>query len=1118
MGIWTVQAQPSGAPFIENFKPREFKASSANYDVVQNGNGLMYFANYRGVLEYDGISWQLFPLPNGAATRSLAADSNGVIYVGAVGEMGYLAPDEKGEMRYFSLYDRLDTTFFELPRSTEVFGTRYGAWFRGVEEGQLFYWNGDSLQHYPVTQTGPDYELFYFLDQLWAQHPIEGLMVWDGGHFQALPGATQLRGLRLESLIAVSANRLLGYDARIGLIVIRLDEGTIQVGRWQSDLGAEENLPVVSELRLLSSGRIAVGTVQSGVYILETSGELVQHVTSQAGLQDNLVMGMYEDAQQSLWLTLSKGISRVEIASPLTQWNEASGLEGIVFSAMHHQGRLYAATTLGTFRLEGSRFQPVANLTWETWNLITVTTGGRERLVAATSQGLFEVTAREAKPIPGAADYFKAIASEVYPGLMYAISSTDGIEVLRHNGREWVYQPSDTGMVELNTQFSHGVETDAGELWLQELESPNSLLRIRLREGSYGIAGWESVVLPDSFPVVQSLIEWNGEVALATEKGIWRFDAQAQTFVPETTLGISGMGQASGVLRFTFDPLGRIWLERYRGNRRWLELAYPQANGSYRRDSVALQSLSETEVWSEVYVGPQGVAWIGTPEGLYAYNHNSRPPRGMPFAPQIRQVVVGKDSILYYGHAAKNRSRPEIPYQGNALTIYYATPYFGGESEVEYSYFLEGWDETWSSWKPGEKKDYTLLPPGSYEFQVKARNLYNQESEVATYRFVIATPWYRSVWAFVGYAAIIVLLVYVTVKLNTRRLYLQNEHLERIVYERTSEIWAQHKEIIKKSATLKRQKEELAQQHSLVEEKNQALEQTLHQLKDAQSKLVDSEKMASLGQLTAGIAHEINNPINFVKGNVGPLTRDFEEIRELFLRLQQVDTGQDLGPQFAELKAYCEEIDAAYLFEEMAMLLTGINEGAERTKRIVDGLKIFSRSDTDAFKMADVHQGIDATLTLLSNKLKERFEITRDYANLPLVECMPGKLNQVFMNVLSNAIQAMEDQAGPDSEGPIGTISIKTREIAGDPGAVQIDIQDTGPGIPADIAPRIFDPFFTTKDVGQGTGLGLSISFGIIDKHGGQIEAVPVASGACFRVTIPLRQPAAINQSASDDG
>ncbi len=278
--------------------------------------------------------------------------------------------------------------------------------------------------------------------------------------------------------------------------------------------------------------------------------------------------------------------------------------------------------------------------------------------------------------------------------------------------------------------------------------------------------------------------------------------------------------------------------------------------------------------------------------------------------------------------------------------------------------------------------------------------------------------------------------------------------------------------------------------------KNKELNSTLGKLKNTQSKLVESEKMASLGQLTAGIAHEINNPVNFISGNIGPLTRDIEDIRELFLLVKELDPPDNLREQLTKIRDFRDEIDADFLFEEIELLLKGIKDGAIRTKEIVLGLKNFSRLDEQDFKMANVHDGIDSTLTLLGNKLKNRIDIHKDYApNLPHIECLPGKLNQVFMNILNNAMDAIEGE---------GEIWISTRQLDE---MLEIRFKDSGSGMPQEVADHIFEPFFTTKDVGKGTGLGLSITYGIIQQHKGDIRVSSVpGEGTEFVIEVPMVQ------------
>jgi signal transduction histidine kinase len=245
--------------------------------------------------------------------------------------------------------------------------------------------------------------------------------------------------------------------------------------------------------------------------------------------------------------------------------------------------------------------------------------------------------------------------------------------------------------------------------------------------------------------------------------------------------------------------------------------------------------------------------------------------------------------------------------------------------------------------------------------------------------------------------------------------------------------------------------------------------------------------MASLGLLTAGIAHEINNPINFISGNIMPLKQDIADIFEIL----------DKHPQLVEA-----EKDLPFIKEEVIELLKGMEEGAARTSEIVSGLRDFSRLDTDDLQQFDIHTGIESTLTLLRNELKDRIEVEKSFAVLPAIDGYPGKINQVLMNVLTNAIQAIPEK---------GTIGIITAFDA-DKDQIQISILDNGKGIPAEIAGKVFDPFFTTKEVGEGTGLGLAISKGIIEQHSGKIKVKSEENvGTEVQIILPVKQPGGIS-------
>jgi signal transduction histidine kinase len=304
----------------------------------------------------------------------------------------------------------------------------------------------------------------------------------------------------------------------------------------------------------------------------------------------------------------------------------------------------------------------------------------------------------------------------------------------------------------------------------------------------------------------------------------------------------------------------------------------------------------------------------------------------------------------------------------------------------------------------------------------------------------------------------------------------------------------------------------LKQANLLVQTREQAtqLSQTLDDLKKAQLQIVQSEKMASLGQLVAGVAHEINNPINFIHGN---LEYAHEYMQELIRCVQLY--RQHYPAPVSEVQTFLQKTDLNFLFQDAPKIFQSMQVGTDRIREIVTSLRNFSRLDEAEFKAVNIHEGIDSTLMILQNRLKatpESFSIKvmKNYSHLPLVQCYPGQLNQVFMNLLGNAIDALEEynqQRAPEEiKANPSTIRISTNAIDHD--WIAISIVDNGPGMTEQVRSHLFDPFFSTKPVGKGTGLGLSISYQIVtEKHGGKLDCYSApGEGTEFVIEIPLHQ------------
>lgn len=284
---------------------------------------------------------------------------------------------------------------------------------------------------------------------------------------------------------------------------------------------------------------------------------------------------------------------------------------------------------------------------------------------------------------------------------------------------------------------------------------------------------------------------------------------------------------------------------------------------------------------------------------------------------------------------------------------------------------------------------------------------------------------------------------------------------------------------------------------SELQSRNAELEVAYRRLKGAQDQLLQSEKLASIGQLAAGVAHEINNPIGYVHSNLATLQEYSKHLLTLIEAYDRLVDDSGSSQARIEVNDLRQRLDFSFLQSDLPQLIEESREGIERVRKIVQDLKDFSRSDArDKFVLADLHRGLDSTLNIIWNDLKYKAQVVKTFGEIPQIECIPSELNQVFMNILLNAGQAIAER---------GIVTVSTSV---DADQVVIAIGDDGDGIPEDVLPRIFDPFFTTKPVGTGTGLGLAISYGLVKKHHGTIDVTSTpGEGTLFLIRLPITQP-----------
>ncbi|MDW7694175.1 two-component regulator propeller domain-containing protein [Flammeovirgaceae bacterium SG7u.111] len=580
----------------------------------------------------------------------------------------------------------------------------------------------------------------------------------------------------------------------------------------------------------------------------------------------------------------------------------------------------------------------------------------------------------------------------------------------------------------------------------------------------------------------------DGELWLGTYGGgLSRFNPEKNEFVDYNEDQGLGNDIVFGVI---IAQDGSIWLTTSKGISRFFPLSetfvnYGESNGLQENGFMVGSYFQDKE--GKIYAGGNAGFNVFDPSAVQVSDF-SPPIVFTDFLIYNKPVEIGDQCSPLEKHISITDSIT-LTHLQTVFSLSFAALDYGNPKQIQYAYMLEGFDDEWNYVENRNFAIYTNLDPGEYTFKVKATNsegVWNKN--VASLTVTIAPPWWRTWWARVGAVVLVIGSIVSFYMFRIRVLKGQKTILEQKVQERTYEIFEKNKEISAQYKELQSSEEELSVQ-------NEELVSMLDQLKKAQSQLVQSEKMASLGLLTAGIAHEINNPVNFIKSGITGLKMVINQVLELTKLFEGIDKD-NVQEKYKEIERAKKSMKFDAMMKNAGKITHHIETGANRTAEIVKGLRSFSRSDNAKIAPYNISEGIDNNLLLLNHLLKGKVEVFKNIDEVPNIECSPSQVNQVLMNLLVNAAQAIEEKGSID-------ISVKMYEEE----HVAITVEDTGPGICDQDLKRIFDPFFTTKEVGKGTGMGLSIVMGIIEDHHGWVDVKSeLGKGTTFTVVLPIHQ------------
>jgi serine phosphatase RsbU (regulator of sigma subunit)/ligand-binding sensor domain-containing protein len=832
--------KPAGLPFIKNYSPREYGASTDNWAIAQDQRGIMYFGNAGGVLEYDGIHWKLFPVSNNSLVRSIAIDARGIIYIGAVGEFGFLAPDEKGTLSYHSLLDRLPQAERDFADVWKTYVTPQGIYFQTfnklirISDNSIKIWKPESSFHFS----------FYVNNELYINDREKGLKHISGDNLVMVSGGRQLAGLRIYSMLPYPGSRILIATREKGIAIMNEKasgaDSVIQFPGTEADPFLVNDQ--VYQGAALSDGRFAFATLQNGIIISDVQGKIVQVINKRNGLIGNIVNGINTDNQHDLWIALDNGISRLEISAPLRFLHDAQGLSGSVWDIIKFKNRLYVATSLGIFAATDDRFVPVTGISSQARSLQKFITKKDTFLIASSESGIYKIENTNGTLLQDGFGYI-LYQSRTSPERMY-IGMGDGLSSLRYANGKWISEDYFKGV---DNEIRSIAEDDKGDLWLgtpfdglirisfNDMENPSDSL-VTSWNKHYTLQRYDTA---SGLPEMQYNIPYNfkNRIIFATYNGMYEFDEKAKRFVRSPFLQQDLENRQ--VYRFVPKDNSTVWL--YTDGPKETGIASLQPNGSYSWYSKPFGKFRESEIHA-IFPDDQGITWLGGPDGLLRYDSNTRKDFSQSFYSHIRSVSIGKDSLVFGGsfYVTKDSlhlpalSQPEqliptISYAFHSLRFEYTATMFGDEQSNLFNIYLEGYDTDWSGWNNTSLKEYTNLKEGNYTFHVKAKNIYGTESTESGYSFRILPPWYRTIWAYIAYVLAFVLFIYLMVQLSIRRLKAAKTQLEKTVKERTAEVV--------------KQKEETERQKQIVESKNKDITDSINYAQRIQRSLLASSKL-----------------------------------------------------------------------------------------------------------------------------------------------------------------------------------------------------------------------------------------------------------------------------------
>lgn len=873
------QVKTIGTPNILNYPKSVYKAGTQNWDIAQDADGFMYFANNDGLLCFDGLHWNLSKVSDSSPVRSVLVSDKNVIYVGLINDFGIFTQNEPELPVFKSLKHLLPPDIKEFDDIWRIHETSQGIVFQCYK--YLFIYKDEKIE---VLKPQNNFHFSFQLDdKLYIQELGIGLFELDDGVLSQLPVSNKLIDKNISTILKINNNKtLIGTEAN-GLFVFDNDK----IEKWDTPVNAFLEQNKLYSATTISDNYFVFGTILNGLVIADSEGTIVQVLNSTNGIQNNTILSSFADRDGNLWLGLDNGIDYVELNSPISFISKSTDI-GTGYCCAVFKQHIYLGTNQGLFvrpfttQYESRPFELVKNTAGQVWSLAEFD----GQLICGHNRGTFVINGNKARKISDVAGAWKYIRLKNNPNYLLG-GHFNGLVLLKKGTNGWEFDRKIEGFEESSRYIE---QSSDGDIWISH--GNRGVFKI-VFEGLDNIVAVEHYTLESGLPSTTNniLFEFKNELYVSTINKVYKYQPETNGFIQARE--VSKLLNINGRIKvFEEDAAGNIWFisDNETGVLRYNE------DLTYTKITTPFKKLSDSFVNEFEFIYPYNNEniFIGTVEGFAHYDAEFTKPYSQSFSSFIIKVEVPYIDSIFYFNNVDTKLSVELPYRKNAIRFNFAAPFYENESLL-FSYFLEGFSEEWSHWSGDSYKEFTNLKEGEYVFKLKAKNIFEVESEMATVTFTISPPWHRSKMAYILYSVLFLLITFLFIKFILYRIKrakqkegerykqkikehkelsmhqaliaekeiikLRNDKLRTEKIHRDKELANQTMGLIQKNKLLVTIIEELQYIHNLI--KNDSAKSKIYSLKKRIKKEVDNKQQNKIFQTYFDeVHHEFFNRLN----------------------------------------------------------------------------------------------------------------------------------------------------------------------------------------------------------------------------------------------------------------